>query len=227
MPAEGQQPPPLNVGGAVFPGGKFVQPVVKCVAGVRDANYFGLQGKYADLTGLRAIGFRASVHIETHMTNTADKAWEGTLRGVLAQTAGPTEYTIPQKKCSWKAGTSPPWKPHPATSCRLWGCKATMDKTSSNIEESEGWNDATARIIQNMVRENEGRNIIQREGESSTQETEAPSSRFAVPGSPLSLPAEINGTRTGPKYLRLRRDDRIAGNPRRYLVSSMSQTQHQ
>lgn len=102
----------------------------------------------------------------------------------LAQTAEPTVSKIPRNGLSWKAGTPPSRKPHPATSCLLWGCAETMSNTSLIIKESDGWKDATVRTIQDMVRENGACNIIQGEDESSIDETEAPSSRVAVPGSP-------------------------------------------
>ena len=43
--------------------------------------FLKMHGKEADLSGLRAIGSRAFVHIETHTTKLGDKAWEGKLCG--------------------------------------------------------------------------------------------------------------------------------------------------
>ena len=40
-----------------------------------------MYGREADLSGLRAIGSRAFVHVETYTTNLGDKAWEGKLCG--------------------------------------------------------------------------------------------------------------------------------------------------
>ena len=43
--------------------------------------FFKMYKKEADMTALRSIGARAFVHIETHTTKLADKAWEGKLCG--------------------------------------------------------------------------------------------------------------------------------------------------
>ena len=43
--------------------------------------YSKMHGKEADMTGLRTIGARAFVHVETHTTNMGDKAWEGKVCG--------------------------------------------------------------------------------------------------------------------------------------------------
>ena len=46
-----------------------------------EAPFLKMHGKYADLSGLRAIESRAFVHIETYTMKLGDQAWEGKLFG--------------------------------------------------------------------------------------------------------------------------------------------------
>ena len=73
---QGQQLPPETVGRKVLRSSLHLQQVAARCTSQRDA-VFKMQGKEADMTGLRVIGARAFVHVEAQTTKMGTKLGKG------------------------------------------------------------------------------------------------------------------------------------------------------